>query len=264
MSRITGKFKELKKRGEAALITYIMAGDPDVAATEDLVLALERSGADMIELGVPFSDPLADGPTIQRAALRALGSRTSLRRVFPLVKALRKKTEIPIILMLYYNLVHKYGEEKFAADAAAAGVDGVIVPDLPPDEASVIRKAARERGLDMIFLLAPTSSEERIRLVEKSGGGFIYYVSLTGVTGARAAMDGGIDASIKNIRRLTKKPVCVGFGVSKPEQARALSKTADGVIVGSAIVGIIEKAKARDGMLREVGRFVRSLKKAML
>jgi len=253
MSRITGKFKELKKRGEAALITYIMAGDPDVAATEDLVLALERSGADMIELGVPFSDPLADGPTIQRAALRALGSRTSLRRVFPLVKALRKKTEIPIILMLYYNLVHKYGEEKFAADAAAAGVDGVIVPDLPPDEASVIRKAARERGLDMIFLLAPTSSEERIRLVEKSG-----------VTGARAAMDGGIDASIKNIRRLTKKPVCVGFGVSKPEQARALSKTADGVIVGSAIVGIIEKAKARDGMLREVGRFVRSLKKAML
>jgi tryptophan synthase alpha chain len=262
MSRISETFTGLKGKKEAALIPYIMAGDPDLATTKELIFEMERSGADMVELGVPFSDPLADGPTIQRAAIRALKSRATLASVFKLVSHVRKTTEIPIILMLYYNLILKYGEERFAADAAMSGVDGVIVPDLPPEEASLLMKAAKKSGLDMIFLLAPTSSPDRIRLVSECASGFIYYVSLTGVTGARKALDSTIEASLRKIRRVTKKPLCVGFGISGPKQAKQVAAWADGVIVGSAIVGLVEKAGSRQMAVKEVGPFIRALKKA--
>ncbi len=264
MSRISDKFKVLKKKNEAALIPYIMAGDPDMDATERLIYEIEKSGADIIELGVPFSDPLADGPTIQRAAIRALANKVNIKGVFGLVSRVRKRSEMPVILMLYYNLILKYGEARFALDAHKAGVDGVIIPDLPPDEASVLMKAASSCGLDIIFLLAPTSSPERVRLVDKSSSGFIYYVSLTGVTGARVSLDTGIRAALRKIRGMTDKPLCVGFGISTPGQAAMVAGWADGVIVGSAIVKLIEKAKDKGGMLREVGGFIKSLKEGVL
>jgi tryptophan synthase alpha chain len=262
MSRISDKLESLKSRKEAALIPYIMAGDPDLATTEELIFMMERSGADMVELGVPFSDPLADGPTIQRAAIRALKSRATIARVLRLVRDVREKTDIPVILMLYYNLILKYGEERFASDAAASGVDGVIVPDLPPEEAAALMKAAKGSGLDMIFLLAPTSSADRIRLVSECASGFIYYVSLTGVTGARKALDSSIESSLAKIRRVTKKPLCVGFGISGPSQAKQVAAWADGVIVGSAIVGLVEKAGGGRKALKEVGPFIKALKDA--
>ena len=264
MSRISDKLRELKEKNEVALIPYIMAGDPDLKMTEKLILEIEKSGGDMIELGVPFSDPLADGPTIQRAAIRALAGKVSLSQVIRLVADVRRKTELPIILMLYYNLVHRYGEGRFVKDAVKAGVDGVIIPDLPPDEAGGLVKEARAADLDVVFLLAPTSSNDRISLVDRMSSGFIYYVSLTGVTGARESLDKGIKAQVEKIRRISKKPVCVGFGISKPEQAKKVAGWADGVIVGSAIVGLIEKSENRESMAGKVGGFVRSLKDAVL
>ncbi len=264
MSRIETKLAELKKKGRAAFIPYVMAGDPDIETTGKIVLELEKSGADIIELGVPFSDPLADGPTIQRAAIRALKQKANLRKIFALVREIRKASEIPIILMLYYNLIHKYGEERFADDSAKAGVDGFIVPDLPPEEGKSLAEHCERRGLDLIFLLAPTSDNDRIKLVAKSGGGFIYYVSLTGVTGARASIASGVDKAVKKIRRMSGRPVCVGFGISTPEQASEMAKIADGVIVGSAIVGKIEKAAGPDEAVAKAGKFARELKEGIL
>lgn len=263
MSRIEDKFAELKKGGKTALIPYIMAGDPSLEDTARLMIEIEKSGADMLELGVPFSDPLADGPTIQRAAMKALASGADIKKVLGLVKEARKTTDMPVILMLYYNLVFKYGEEKFVHDAVGSGVDGVIIPDLPPDEASDLMRFASKGGLDVIFLLAPTSSADRVELVRKCASGFVYYVSLTGVTGARTALGAGIRPQVEKIRRATKMPVCVGFGISGPEQAAVVGKFSDGVIVGSAIVGVIDRAKDTRSMLREVGTFVRSLRGAL-
>ncbi len=264
MSRITDKFKELKKLNRAALIPYIMAGDPDLETTERLVYEIEKAGADMLELGVPFSDPLADGPTIQRAAMKALASGADIRKVLALVKRVRAKSGMPVILMLYYNLVFKYGEERFAKDAVRAGVDGVIIPDLPPDEASGLMKYAGLAGLDVVFLLAPTSSPDRVRMVSRSSSGFIYYVSLTGVTGARASLDKSLKGQVEAVRRATRKPVCVGFGISMPEHASSVASWADGVIVGSAIVALIDRAKTPAMACREVGRFVSGLKEAVV
>jgi len=263
MSRITGKFEELKSRGETALIPYIMAGDPDLGTTRKLVLEMERKGADIIELGVPFSDPLADGPTIQLSAIKARANGVNIRKTLDTVKSIRKDSEIPIILMLYYNLVFKYGEEKFVSDCVRAGVDGLIIPDLPPDEAGTLMGFSRKKGLDTVFLLAPTSSPDRVRLVEKHASGFIYYVSLTGVTGARSSLDKSISGRVKAVARETGMPVAVGFGISKPEHAAAVSRWADGVIVGSAIVKIIDGAAGTSEAVAKVGRFVRRLKKAM-
>lgn len=264
MSRIKDKFDELKAKNQAALIPYIMAGDPGLDTTERLVYEIEKAGADMLELGVPFSDPLADGPTIQRAAMKALASGADIKKVLGLVKRVRAQSRIPIILMLYYNLVFKYGEEKFVKDAVRAGVDGVIIPDLPPDEAAGLMKHSGPAGLDVIFLLAPTSSPDRVKLVSRSSSGFIYYVSLTGVTGARTSLDKGLKDQVDAVRRTTLKPVCVGFGISRPEHAASVASWADGVIVGSAIVAIIDKAKTPSDACREVGRFVRSMKEAVL
>lgn len=242
MNRIEKTFKGLKSLNKKAFIPYIMAGDPSVEKTKELVLVLEECGADIIELGVPFTDPLADGPTIQRAAERALKGGVTLKGVLALVKDLRAKTRVPLVLMTYYNPVFKYGEERFVKDAKDAGVDGVIIPDLPPDEAGELIKTAKKAGLATIFLLAPTSTEDRIKKVAAAARGFIYYVSMTGITGAQILLDGSIGKSINNIRSITDKPVAVGFGISTPEEARAVSGISDGVIVGSAIVRKIQEA----------------------
>ncbi len=236
MSRIGAKFSEVLGRRGKAFIPYIMAGDPDIRRTVELVRMLEDCGADIVELGVPFSDPLADGPTIQKAAQRALAQGVTLGRVIEFVSDLRKTTQIPIILMTYYNLIFRYGEERFVRDAAAAGVDGIIVPDLPPDEAVDLMRFSKKADFDLIFLLAPTSTEERIRKVSKASSGFIYYVPITGITGAKLSMDASVESHISKIRQETGKPVAVGFGISTPEEAAEVSRLADGVIVGSAIV----------------------------
>lgn len=236
MTRIGRAFKRLKKDGGKAFIPYIMAGDPSFETTKETVLMLEQYGADIVELGVPFSDPLADGPTIQRAAERALKNNVTLRKVIAFVKDIRSSTHIPLILMTYFNPVFKYGSERFIRDASDAGVDGLIIPDLPPDEAADFIKYARKANLDTIFLLAPTSTEDRIRIVTKASKGFLYYVSITGTTGSGLLFDGSMERLISEIKGCTDTPVAVGFGVSTPEDAAAVAKIADGVIVGSAIV----------------------------
>lgn len=263
MSRIEKKFAELKKKGEKALIAYIMAGDPCLEETERLIIELEKGGADLIELGIPFSDPLADGPTIQKAAIRALKQDVSLKDVIDLVKKVRKVTQVPIIFMSYYNPVFKYGEDKFVADAVRSGVDGIIVPDLPPEEAVSLKGFASKKRLDTIFLLAPTSDEERIKKVGNISKGFIYYVSVTGVTGAREGISKDVRGMVKKIKSESRMPVAVGFGISRPEQAREVASLADGVIVGSAIVKIIEENIGKPAMVKKVRDFAKSLKDEM-
>lgn len=250
MSRITNKFSTLKKQGRKAFIPYVMAGDPSLEETKRLVLLFEECGADIVELGVPFSDPLADGPVIQRAAERAIANGVHLKDVILLVKEIRAKTQIPIVLMTYYNPVFKYGLEGFVADAVEAGVDGLIVPDLPPEEAGELIKISKKGGLDIIFLLAPTSTPERVKIVAKASRGFIYYVSITGITGAGLGGLEGIGTQTAFIRQLSGKPVAVGFGIKSPEDARAVSTLAEGVIVGSEIVRRLGKAGAGDPALR--------------
>jgi tryptophan synthase alpha chain len=236
MTRISETFRRLMKKGGKAFIPYVMAGDPSPDKTVETVHMLEECGADIVELGVPFSDPLADGPTIQRASERALSNGVTLRKVISLVRDLRQSTQVPLVLMTYFNPVFKYGLEDFIGNARVAGVDGMIIPDLLPDEAGDFIRLSRKASLDTIFLLAPTSTEERIRKVVKASTGFIYYVSMTGITGANLSLDGSMKTLISSIRKLTDKPIAVGFGVSTPDEASVVSKLADGVIVGSAIV----------------------------
>jgi tryptophan synthase alpha chain len=262
-SRIDQTFSRLRERREAALIAYLMAGDPSLAETEQLVLELEGAGADIIELGVPFSDPIADGPVIQQAAERALRSGTSLRTILPMVKQLRTKTQIPLVLMAYYNNIHAFGPERFCREAVAAGIDGLIVPDMPADEAGPLKGPAEASGLQLIFLLAPTSTVERRTFVARQSRGFVYYVSLTGITGAKLSNVADIGRNVEKIRKVSKTPVAVGFGVATPEDAAQVSAIADGVIVGSAIVKRIASHQQQAGMVGHVAGFVRSLKTAM-
>lgn len=236
MLKIEEIFNNLKASGRKAFIPYIMAGDPNLTMTLKHVMMLERCGADIIELGVPFSDPLADGPTIQMAAGRALKSGVTLKKVISLVKIIRNHTSIPIILMTYYNPVFKYGEQHFVKDAVNAGVDGVIIPDLPPEEAGGIIKSSRQHGLATIFLVAPTSTHERIKKIVSSCTGFVYYVSITGTTGSGLLLEKKFKQHISTVKKMAGKPVAVGFGVSNPEDAKTIALSADGVIVGSAIV----------------------------
>lgn len=264
MNRLDATFQRLKGKGEKALIAYIMAGDPSLQDTEQLVLGLERSGADVIELGVPFSDPIADGPVIQQAAERALRSGTSLRRILTMVAGLRRQTQIPVVLMTYYNTIHAYGEQGFCRDAAQAGVDGLIVPDMPLEESGPLKDRAEEAGLDLIFLLAPTSTPARRAAVAKASKGFIYYVSLTGITGAKLTDLGNVEDNVRRIRKLTRVPISVGFGVATPQDAARIAAVADGVIVGSAIVKQIAAHQQDPSLVTVVGTFVSSLKQAML
>jgi tryptophan synthase alpha chain len=265
--RIDHAFQEARRTGRKVLIPYVMAGDPDMAATVALVPALARAGADVVELGVPFSDPIADGPVILRAGMRALTHDTSLAQILRAVQDIRAGCDVPLVLMSYYNPILQYGEEGFAKDAVAAGVDGVIVPDLPPEEGAGLIRAARAHGLATIFLLAPTSDRGRIARVARVCTGFVYYVSLTGITGARLADTGDVADHLAAIRAATDKPVAVGFGIATPEQARAVARVADGVIVGSALVQVIERQVEAGadaaGLVRAAGDFVAALRRGV-
>ena len=260
MSRIDEKFARLRASGEKALITFATAGDPNLETTYQLVLGMEQAGADIVELGVPFSDPIADGPTIQASSMRALESGTNVPKVLELVRSIRKNSELPLVLMTYYNLAEHYGLSKFAKDAAEAGVDGVILSDLIPEEVREWKPAADKAGVSTIFLLAPTSTNERIRKVAQLGSGFIYCVSRTGVTGAKAEMAQGVRELVSRIRAMTDKPVAVGFGISKPEHVREVCEYADGAVVGSVLVNLIAENAGKPELLREIGMLVSALK----
>lgn len=262
-NRISATFDRLRRTGQKALIPYIMAGDPSLSETESLVLALEESGADLIELGVPFSDPIADGPVIQKAAERALRSGTSLRNILTMVKSLRTKTQVPLILMAYYNTIMAMGEQAFCDLAVEVGVDGVIVPDMPPEEADILEHAARAHGPCLIYLLAPTSTPDRKADVIHRTTGFIYYVSITGITGAKLQDMGSIKSNVRALRKKSKKPVAVGFGIATPEDARHIGEFADGVIVGSALVRKIEEHQETPELIPVVRKFTASLKAAL-
>jgi len=263
-NRIQQTFDDLKTKGEKALIPYIMAGDPSLAVTESLVLTLAEGGADLIELGVPFSDPIADGPVIQQAAERALESGTTLKKILSTVRSLRTKTSIPLIFMTYYNTILAMGLEKFCAEAVSAGVDGLIVPDLPPEESDELCNATRVTGGPVvIFLLAPTSTPQRRKEVSKRTHGFIYYVSLTGITGAQLTDLTQVKENVQAIQRIAKKPVAVGFGISTPEQAHDVAQFADGVIIGSTLVRNIAEHHQNPSLLINLKDTTRKLKTAL-
>lgn len=259
MSRIAEKFAALARQGEKALITFITAGDPDLATTEKLIPLMERAGADIIELGVPFSDPMADGPTIQLASERALAAGTTVAKILAMVKSVRRHSQVPLLLMGYYNPIFVYGPEKFLADAAEAGVDGVLLVDLPPEEAGAFKTMADRHGVNVIFLLTPTSDKARLDKVARLGSGFIYYVSVTGVTGARQSVASSVFDAVAGIRAKVRLPLAVGFGIADPEQAGRVASVADGVVVGSAIVKLFETHRGKD-LEDRVTDFVASLK----
>lgn len=262
MSRIKEKFAQLGARGEKALITFITAGDPGLDVTEECILALEEGGADIVELGVPFSDPMADGPTIQKSSERALAGGTTLPRILAMVKSVRRRSAVPIILMGYFNPVFRYGAERFVADAVASGVDGVLLVDLPPEEAAEFQVYAAAAGLDLISLLTPTSDRKRMETVARMGSGFIYYVSVTGVTGARTAVAESVSEKIAEIRTHSSLPVAVGFGISDAAQAAQVAPFADGVVVGSAIVKLFEEFSG-DALKSRLTGFAAGLKQAL-
>jgi tryptophan synthase alpha chain len=253
------RIAEIFKKGRKALIGYIMAGYPDIKATPDIVQALAESGADIIELGIPFSDPLADGVTIQKAGHEALQRGTTVKACLEAAAGIRKRIATPLAFMTYYNPVLNYGTEAFCWSCQEAGINGLIVPDLPPEEGHELEEITREHDLDMIYLLAPTSTEARIDAVAARSRGFIYLVSLTGVTGARDKLPPELESFVRGVREKTDKPLCVGFGISSEEQAKRVAAIADGVIVGSRIIQLIEA----DDTLAELKSFVAGLRRAI-
>jgi tryptophan synthase alpha chain len=263
MNRIQKKFQDLKSLKHKAFIAFITAGDPDLKTTEELVVALEGAGVDIIELGIPFSDPLADGPTIQASFLRALNMGTNVKKILQTVKRIRLKTSIPIAFMTSYNPILRFGEEKFIKACGEAGVDGLIVPDLPPEEAGNLRRLAQQAKIATIFFVAPTSQDIRIKSNAKASSGFVYYVSLTGITGTQKAVAQAVVKQIKHIKRFTDKPVCAGFGISTPAQVQEIGRAADGVIVGSAIVKCIEAHRGQKDLVSKVSKYVHSLVKSL-
>ncbi|MBI3668311.1 MAG: tryptophan synthase subunit alpha [Acidobacteria bacterium] len=259
---MTQRFGGLRRAGELGLVAYLTAGDPTLGATERIVLAIAEAGADVIELGVPFSDPLADGPTIQRASERALRSGTTLTGVLDLVKNLRRATQIPLVLFSYFNPVLQMGVERFAEAAAAAGADGVLITDLTPEEAGDYRRAVTARGLDTIFLAAPTSTDARLVRIAESSRWFLYLISRTGVTGAKDTLPEDLPALIRRARAVTSLPIAVGFGISLPGHVSILGGLADAAVVGSALVAEIEKAPSVDAAAAAAAECIRSLKQA--
>ncbi len=262
--RFKACFERLRAQGRAGLYPFVTAGDPDLAFTRRLIPALAEAGADGFEIGVPFSDPLADGPTIQRSSMRSLEKGTTLRAVIDLVAGVRgEMPDAPMVLMTYYNPIIAFGLKEFCAEAARAGADAVIVPDLPPEEAGDLLEAMGEVPLEPIFMLAPTSTEERIDLVNRSGGGFIYYVAQMGVTGARESLASDLGDALERINRVKNRPVAVGFGIKTPEQAAEAGGMGDGVIVGSALIDVMEKESGAEEKLGAACRYIRSLRKAL-
>jgi tryptophan synthase alpha chain len=261
-TRIARRFEELRREGELGLVAYVTAGDPSLDATARIVLALAEAGADVIELGVPFSDPIADGPTIQRASERALRSGTTLAGVIELVRTLRAKTDVPLVLFSYFNPILQMGLDKFADAAAGAGADGVLVTDLTPEEAGDFLGAVRSRGLDTIFLAAPTSTDARLKRIAECSSGFLYLISRTGVTGAKNALPEDLPALVRRVRAATPLPIAVGFGISLPGHVAVLGGLADAAVVGSALVAEIERATSIDAAAAAVAERVRVLKQA--
>jgi tryptophan synthase alpha chain len=260
MSRLEGTFARLRARGERALLPYFTAGDPSLADTRRLVIEAARRGADVIELGVPFSDPLAEGPVIQRAGARALAAGATVARVLETVSALRAEIDVPLVLLTYYNPVLAFGLKAFARTAVDAGVDGAIVADMPPEESGPLATEADAVGLDLVYMLAPTSTPPRVRLIAKRSRGFVYVVSLTGVTGERQELPADLATQIGVLRRATTMPVCVGFGISTPAQVAAVGRIADGAAVGSAIVRLVEARAGSSTLVEDVGKFIAELK----
>ena len=260
MSRLQNTFDELKKRGDAALIPFITAGDPSPEVTVELIRTLAAAGADVIELGIPFSDPMADGPTIQAASERALAAGTNLAAVLRIVSEARNDVQIPLVLMGYYNPVFCYGIERFAGDAVAAGVDGLLLVDLPPEEMEEIRPACSAAGLPLITLLAPTTPRERMARLAATAEGYIYYVSMTGVTGTQAVLPAEIRDSVNQLKQMTQVPVAVGFGITTATDTRAVAEFADAVVVGSALVRIIAEYSHGNELSARVAAFTTALK----
>ena len=260
--RISRKFRELAEKGELGLIAYITAGDPSLDATEKIVLAAAEAGADVIELGVPFSDPVADGPTIQRASERALRAGTKLASVLDLARRLRSHTDVPLALFSYFNPILQMGLEKFGEAAAAAGADGVLATDLTLEEADEYRAILRSNGLDTIFLVAPTSTDTRIENIARASSGFLYLISRAGVTGAQEALTPELPGLTRRIRKFTTLPIAVGFGISLPTHVTVLGGIADAAVVGSALVAEIEKAASPEAAAEAVAERIRALKRA--
>ena len=263
MNRIVQKFAQLKSAGQKGFVVYIGAGDPNLEATRQLALEFDRVGVDVLELGVPFSDPLADGLVNQLAAQRGLESGTTPPKVLETVSAIRKQSQIPIVLYIYFNLIHKVGMEKFIGNAAKAGVDGLLVLDLPPEESDNYEALMKKAGLCHIYLVAPTTPEDRMETIVKRGSGFIYYISRIGVTGMQAKVSDTIGEMTRKIRAHTNLPIAVGFGISSPEQAKLVAQSGEAIVVGSAVVNqIAEHGKSPD-LVKRVGEFVKSLADAV-
>jgi tryptophan synthase alpha chain len=263
VSRIARRFAALKQEGRAGLVTFLMAGDPDRETFARILEGLPAAGADLVEIGMPFSDPIADGPTIQRAAERALAGGTTLADALAVAAHVRARSNVRIALMGYVNPVLSYGLERFFRDAAASGVDAVILPDVPPEEAGEIRTLADAAGVRIVCLLAPTSTAARREAAARVASGFLYFVAVTGVTGARKALPPDLAAQVAEVREASPVPVVVGFGVGTPDQAREVARLADGVVVGSAIVSRVAEPGSRKERVERVRRFARSLKRAM-
>ncbi len=261
MSRIEEKFKSLN--GNKALVAFFTAGDPDLSSSKVIFSVIEKNGADIIEIGVPFSDPLADGPIIQASSHRSLKNGTSLKGIVKLVREIRSQSELPIVLMSSFNPLFVYGQKAFVEDAVEAGLDGVILPDLPPEEAGEFLSYANEKKLDMIFLLAPTSTPERVKRIGELSKGFVYYVSITGTTGTKNSLSKNLEEKVTAIKSEVQLPVLVGFGISGPEQAREVAQYSDGVIIGSSIVKLIETHPDPADRNKHIGEFVSGIKKAL-
>jgi len=263
MNRIVAKFAQLKAAGKKGFVVYIGAGDPNLQATRELALAFDQAGVDVLELGVPFSDPLADGLVNQLAAQRGLESGATPPKVLATVAAIRRDSEVPIVLYIYFNLIHKVGLEKFIADAAQAGVDGLLVLDLPPEESDNYEALMQQHGLCNIYLVAPTTPEDRMEYIVKRGRGFIYYISREGVTGMQTQVASNLASQIAKIRAHTVLPIAVGFGISNPNQARLVAREGDACVVGSAIVNQIAAHGQSPELVAKVGAFVKSLAAAV-
>ncbi|MDD5233966.1 MAG: tryptophan synthase subunit alpha [Syntrophales bacterium] len=259
MNRIGSKFAALRQKGEKGLIAYITAGDPDFSSTREIVLRLEEAGVDLIELGIPFSDPTADGPVIQAASGRALAGGATPAGVISLVKSIRAESEIPLILFSYYNPIFCYGCREFAGDAAGAGADGLLVVDLPPEESRELRQFTDPLGMDFISLIAPTTGPARARKILGSASGFAYYIAVTAVTGTTRPDPESVRKDISRLRRISPVPVVAGFGISTPQDAAEIAAHADGIVVGSALVGIVEKNSRRKDLALQVASFAREI-----
>ncbi len=269
MHSIRAAFHRARRQGRKALIPFVMGGDPDVRTTGPLLLALQEAGADLIEVGIPFSDPLADGPTIQLASARALARGATPARVLAAVASVRRQLHVPVVCLTYWNPVVQFGRtgiqenpRPFVRAAVSSGIDGIVVPDLPVEEGAAFRRIAAQQGLDTIFFAAPTSPPQRLRAVARASEGFIYYVSVAGTTGARRALPASLIHGVRQLKLLTTKPVCVGFGISTPAQAARVAQVADGVIVGSALIHAIGNARGRAAVHRAAA-FVRRLRRAV-